>query len=72
MIYSAMFDDIDEGTAIYKTVHSDRLPVGASKFIPIDDDIPTDHYLFLTGQAAKILKSKKLLPEVKPIQKVKK
>ena len=72
MIYIAMFDEIDEGTAIYKTVHSDKLPVGPSKFIPIDDDIPSDHYLWLTGQAANILKSDKKLPSTKPVQNVKK
>ena len=43
MIYVAMFDEIDEGTAIYKTAH--RVPVGESKFISVDDDIPSDHYL---------------------------
>ena len=72
MIYIGMFDEIDEGTAFYKTAHIYRVPVGESKFIPIDDDIPTVHYLWLTGQAAQMLKSKKQLPIVKPVQKVNK
>lgn len=72
MIYVAMFDEIDEGTAIYKTAHRDKIPVGESKFIPIDDDIPTDHYLWLTGQAGQMLKNKKQLPAIKPVQDVKK
>ena len=66
MIYVAMFDEIDEGTAIFKTAH--RVPVGASKFIPVDDDIPTDHYLWLTGKAAQMMKNKQVLPFIKPIQ----
>ena len=70
MIYVAMFDEIDEGTAIFKTAH--RVPVGESKFIPLDADIPSDHYLWLTGQAARMLKNKQQLPVLKPIQDVKK
>lgn len=67
MIYVAMFDEIDEGTAIFKVAH--RVPVGDSKFIPTDDDIPSDHYLWLTGQAAQMLKENKALPPEKPAQK---
>jgi len=71
MIYVAMFDEIDEGTAIFKCSH--RVPVGeGSRFLPIGTDIPSDHYLWLTGQAGEIMKSKKPLPISKPIQNVKK
>ena len=66
MIYVAMFDEIDEGTAIFKTAH--QVPVGESKFIPVDKDISSDHYLWLTGKAADMLKNKKKLPAEKPIQ----
>lgn len=54
MIYVAMFDEIDEGTAIFKCAH--RVPVGASRFVPIEKEVPADHYLWLTGQAAGMLK----------------
>lgn len=71
MIYIAMFDEIDEGTAIFKTAH--RVPVcEGSKFVPLDDDIPSDHYLWLTGQTGKLMKAGKQLPIIKPTQKVKK
>lgn len=66
MIYVAMFDEIDEGTAIFKTAH--RVPVGESKFVPLDADTPSDHYLWLTGKAGQMLKEKKPLPSVKPVQ----
>jgi hypothetical protein len=69
MIYVAMFDEIDEGTAIFKIAR--RVPVGASKFVPLDDDIPVDHYLWLAGQAAQMLKDKKQLPLKKTVQDVK-
>lgn len=54
MIYVAMFDEIDEATAIFKVGHD--TPVGASKFVPYEKEIPSDHYLWLTGQAAGMLK----------------
>ncbi len=56
MIYVAMFDEIDEGTAIFKCAHD--VPVGESKFVPIEKEVPADHYLWLTGQAAGMLKKK--------------
>ncbi len=54
MIYIAMFDEIDEGTAIFKT--SNEPPVGASHFENFEPDIPSDYYLYLTGMAGKMLK----------------
>lgn len=54
MIYVAMFDEIDEGTAIIKISH--QVPVGKSIFVPNDKEIPTDHYLWLTGMAGKMLR----------------
>lgn len=66
MIYVAMFDEIDEGTAIFKVAK--RVPAGESKFIPLDDDIPSDYYLWLTGQAAQLLKDKKVFPTERPRQ----
>ncbi|UZR97445.1 glycoside hydrolase family 71/99-like protein [Chondrinema litorale] len=66
MVYVAMFDEIDEGTAIFKLAH--KVPVGKSKFIALEDDIPSDHYLWLTGKAADLLKRNKKLPTEKPLQ----
>lgn len=54
MIYVAMFDEVDEGTAIFK-VASD-VPVGVSRFVPHQREIPSDHFMWLTGQAAGMLK----------------
>lgn len=66
MVYVAMFDEIDEATAIFKLAK--KVPVGESVFVPVEDDIPSDHYLWLTGQAAKMLKEKHPLPIKKPVQ----
>ena len=54
MLYIAMFDEIDEGTAIFKTTNSP--PVGLSNFMSFESGIPSDYYLFLAGYAAKMLK----------------
>jgi hypothetical protein len=50
-LYVAMFDEIDEGTAIMKCGGS--RPVGS--FVDLSD-VPTDHYLWLSGQAGRMLR----------------
>jgi hypothetical protein len=54
MLYVAMFDEIDEGTAIFKI--STDPPVGASTFVSFEPGIPSDYYLGLTGYAGRMLK----------------
>lgn len=58
MIYIAMFDEIDEGTAIFKCAKRVPTATPGSTFVPIDSDINSDHYLVLAGNAAKTLKNK--------------
>ena len=54
MLYVAMFDEVNEGTAIFKC--SDTPPVStAAKFITMDGK-PSDTYLWLTGEAGKMLR----------------
>jgi hypothetical protein len=53
MIYQAMFDEIDEGTAIFKCTNSP--PVGASRFVTLEG-LPSDHYLWLTGMGGELLR----------------
>ena len=64
MIYVAMFDEIDEGTAIFKCAK--KVPVGASVFVPIDEDVESDHYLWLVGQAGKMLRKEIPLDKQQP------
>lgn len=54
MLYVAMFDEIDEGTAIMKCAH--EVPVGKSVFVPMEREVPSDHYLWLAGMAGKMLR----------------
>ncbi len=59
MLYVAMFDEIDEGTAIFKCLRKSEVPLnGSGRFQGIEDNLPSDHYLWLTGQASKMLKRK--------------
>jgi hypothetical protein len=53
-LYVAMFDEIDEGTAIFKVKNEDDVPMNANgKFIGIEEGLETDYYLWLTGQGGK-------------------
>jgi hypothetical protein len=52
-LYIAMFDEIDEGTAIMKC--GGRRPEGPSPFVDLSD-VPTDHYLWLSGQIGRMLR----------------
>ncbi len=53
MIYQAMFDEMDEGTAIFKCTNTP--PVGASRFVTYEGQ-PSDHYLWLTGMGGRLLR----------------
>ncbi len=64
MIYVAMFDEVDEGTAIFKV--SKNPPVGASPFVKFEDDIPSDYYLYLSGYAGKMMRKKVPFRELPP------
>jgi hypothetical protein len=59
MLYVAMFDEVNEGTAIFKC--SDNPPVSnIARFINMDG-LPSDYYLWLTGEAGKMLRKEKPL-----------
>lgn len=69
MIYVAMFDEVNEGTAIFKV--TDNPPVSkTAKFVGLDGK-PSDHYLWLTGEAAKMLRKEKPLVFKQPERKEK-
>ena len=65
-IYVAMFDEMNEGTAIFKC--ATEVPVGSpgSAFVPMEQGIRSDHYLFLAGEAARMLRKEKPLIDTMP------
>ena len=66
MLYVAMFDEMDEGTAIFKCTNTP--PVGRSPFLTYEN-LPSDHYLWLTGQAGRMLRKEIEWTEKLPARK---
>ncbi|MCB1078332.1 MAG: hypothetical protein KDM64_10950 [Verrucomicrobiae bacterium] len=54
MIYVAMFDEVDEGTAIFKCTND--VPVGNGVSFLTYENLPSDHYLKLTGLGGRMLR----------------
>ena len=70
MVYVAMFDEVDEGTAIYKVAENDSQTPATGRFVTLDEDgedLPSDWYLRLTGEAAKMLRNQIGLTTTIPI-----
>ena len=61
-LYVAMFDEVNEGTAIFKV--TDDPPVGKTVKFARMDGRQSDHYLFLTGEGSKLLRGER--PSTKP------
>ena len=59
MIYGAMFDEVDEGTAMFKLAPTAADLPAPGTFVPLNIDgtnLPSDWYLRLAGQAGKMLR----------------
>jgi hypothetical protein len=71
MIYNAMFDEVDEDTAMYKIAATkDDEPVGVD-LVSMDTDgekLPNDWYLRLAGAATQMLRGKIPIAEEIPIR----
>ena len=50
-----MFDELDEGTAIFKTR---SYPPQCENLFVAENDVPVDHCLWLTGMAGELLRGK--------------
>lgn len=53
MVYQAMFDEVNEGTAIFKCTNNP--PVGESQFLN-HEGLPSDFYLRLVGRATRMIR----------------
>jgi hypothetical protein len=55
MVYQAMFDEVDEGTAIFKVTNTPPDGEGKSQFLTYEG-LPSDFYLKLVGQATRLIR----------------
>ena len=61
MLYVAMFDEVDEGTAMYKLAPTAKEIPAQGNFVPLNIDgcgLPSDWYLILGGWAQRMLSGK--------------
>jgi hypothetical protein len=59
MIYGAMFDELDEGTAMFKMAALRNDLPAEGTFVPLNMDgqvLPSDGYLRVAGQASRMLR----------------
>ncbi len=68
MIYIAMFDEMDEGTAIFKC--ADNPPTGNGGTFLTMEGVPSDFYLRMAGIAGKVIRGEMLLSETMPLDTV--
>ncbi len=64
MICVAMFDEVDEGTAIFKCTNEP--PVGPNPFLTYEG-LPSDFYLRLTGEGARLLRGERPVSDKLPL-----
>ena len=64
-LYLAMFDEMDEGTAIFKCTTDP--PVGKSPFLN-NEGVPSDHYLWLAGEAGRMLRGERAFTDRMPVR----
>jgi hypothetical protein len=62
-----MFDEINEGTAVFKCTNDPPVgqsAAGQSGFVTYEG-LPSDHYLWLVGQAGRLLRN--TIPAAEPV-----
>ena len=72
-LYVAMFDEIDEGTAVFKCAEEGKLPVFGEarperRFIGIEKGLGSDYYLWLVGEAGKWIRGNSGYSAAKPVR----
>ncbi len=71
MICGAMFDEMDEGTALFKLAPTAAELPAQGTFVPLDADgvnLPSDWYLRVTGEVGKMLRGETPMQSALPIQ----
>ncbi len=65
MFYVAMFDEVDEGTAIFKVTNDPPRPGGQTLFVTYEG-LPSDEYMWLVGQASRGLRGEITINQTRP------
>ncbi|MCQ2149875.1 MAG: GH92 family glycosyl hydrolase [Bacteroidales bacterium] len=55
-LYFSMFDEVNEGTCIFKTAREVPVPAPGAMLVAHEDGVPLDKYLEIAGEAAERLK----------------
>ncbi len=63
-VYLAMFDEVDEGTAVFKVTNT---PPTQAHFVH-DENLPSDWYLRLVGEGARMLRGERPVTAEIPIK----
>ncbi len=69
MIYVAMFDEVDEGTAMFKIAENASQTPSTGRFLTLNADgenLPSNWYLRLMGEASRMLKKQRPLVATMP------
>jgi hypothetical protein len=69
MIYVAMYDEVDEGTAMFKIAENASQVPDTGRFVTLDIDgeaVPSDRYLRLMGEAGRMLRGERPLSATMP------
>ena len=66
MVYVAMFDEVDEGTAIFKCTNNP--PAGEGVRFASYEGLPSDHYLWLSGMGARMIRAELPYTTTMPIR----
>ena len=70
LFFAAMFDEVDEGTAMFELAeNAGQLPT-TGRFLPLDADgetLPSDWYLRLAGEGSRVLRGERIATAARPI-----
>ena len=67
MIYQAMFDEVDESSAIFKVTNDPPPPSGNIEFLTLQG-LPSDEYLWLVGEGTKMLRGQIPMDPTRPVR----
>jgi hypothetical protein len=67
-----MFDEVNEGTAIFKVTDNPPVSTNPNTAFANLEGKPSDYYLWLTGEAGKILRHEEPLSFKLPMRKLEK